>query len=211
MVASIVAVWVFAYVVTNLDDHLLLILFFAHPEYRARNIVLAEYLGIATLFAGSLVVARGTVFLPEAWVGLLGLVPILIGVRSLCGENSFVDADPSSGPAQETESRWTKALPEPTFVPRDFSVVWLVTVANGGDNLAVYVPLFRTQAFGHLPIVAAVFVVLIGIWCVLGWYAGRRPVVGRVIRTYSDRLLPYTLIGLGVYVLVTSGSPALFW
>ena len=211
MVASIVAVWVFAYVVTNLDDLLVLVLFFAHPEYRVRNVVLAEYLGIVTLLAGSLAVARGTVFLPEAWIGLLGLVPILIGVRSLRREGSLVDADASSGSAQEPESRWVKALPGTGVVPRDLAAVWLVTVANGGDNLAVYVPLFRTQGFEHLPVVAGVFVVLIGVWCALGWQAGQRPVVGRVIRTYSHLLLPYTLIGLGVYVLVTSGSLALLW
>ena len=211
MVASVIAVWVVAYVVTNLDDLLLLTLFFAHPEYRVRNVVLAEYLGIATLFAGSLAVARGTVFLPEAWIGLLGFVPILLGVRSLRRENSFVDADPSSGSAQEAESRWVRVLPGTTFVPRDLAVVWLVTVANGGDNLAVYVPLFRTQAFQHLPVVAGVFVVLIGVWCALGWQAGRRPVVGQALRRYSHLLLPYTLIALGIYVLVTSGSLALLW
>ena len=211
MVTSVIAVWAFAYVVTNLDDLLVLTLFFAHPEYRVRNVVIAEYLGIAALFAGCLAVARGTVFLPEAWIGLLGLVPILVGVRALFGEGALVDADSDSESAQEAESRWTKALPGTAFVPRDLAVVWLVTVANGGDNLAVYVPLFRTQAFEHLPVVAGVFVVLIGVWCALGWYAGRRPMVGQALHRYSHLLLPYTLIALGIYVLVTSGSPALLW
>jgi cadmium resistance protein CadD (predicted permease) len=206
MVLEVVVVWVVAYVVTNVDDLVLLALFFAHSEFSARNVVIGEYVGIGTILLLSVLGALGTSFVPQAWIGLLGVVPISIGVRYLRRDGSLVPT--ADEPPLSTRVEGSSAVTSvPTrLLPRDLYVVWLVTVANSADNFAVYLPLFRSQGFAHLWAVGGVFAVMIGAWCALAKYTQDRSSVRRFLHRYEDYLLPYTLIGLGLYILATSGS-----
>jgi cadmium resistance protein CadD (predicted permease) len=68
---------------TNVDDVFVLIGFFADPKFRARDIVLGQYSGIAALFSASAAASLLSLVIPRAYVGLLGVVPILIGLKKL--------------------------------------------------------------------------------------------------------------------------------
>jgi len=81
-----------------------------------------------------------------------------------------------------------------------------VTVANGGDNLGAYIPLFASAPAAVLGY-AAIFAVLTGVWCALGhWLATHRALSGP-IRRYGPVALPLVLIGLGLHIL--AGAAAL--
>jgi cadmium resistance protein CadD (predicted permease) len=195
MVLEVVVVWIVAYVVTNVDDVVLLTLLFSHPEFSARNVVIGEYVGIGTILLLSVLGALGTVFVPQAWIGLLGIVPITIGVRYLLRDGPILPTEEEmsvSAPAETNPwNPFTSSVPT-RLVPRDLYVVWLVTVANSADNFAVYLPLFRSQGFAHLWVVCGVFAVMIGVWCGLAKYARDRSGVRRFLRRYEEYLLPYT-------------------
>jgi len=75
-----------------------------------------------------------------------------------------------------------------------------VTIANGGDNLGVYIPLFAS-ATGAIPIYAAIFAVMTALWCWIGYRLVRNRWVGERLRRYGHLLLPYVLIALGLYIL----------
>lgn len=68
---------------TNVDDVFVLIGFLADPKFRARDIVLGQYVGIAALFSVSLAASMLSLVVPRAYVGLLGILPILIGLKKL--------------------------------------------------------------------------------------------------------------------------------
>lgn len=81
-----------------------------------------------------------------------------------------------------------------------------VTLANGRDNVGVYIPLFAT-APGGIPIYVAAFAVMTAVWCGLGYFVVNNPLLGAQMRRYGHVLLPLVLIALGLYIL--SGAVAL--
>ena len=113
---------------TNLDDIVVLTVLFVAARSTGRprpwQIVTGQYLGIAALVAAGLVVAAGLLVVPDPWTGLLGLLPIALGVRALLARTAD-DAPPA--------------------VVGGLLGVAGVTVANGADNIAVYVPVFRAS------------------------------------------------------------------
>jgi cadmium resistance protein CadD (predicted permease) len=177
-----------AFAATNVDDLFVLTAFFADPSARARHVVLGQYLGIAALTLASMVCALAALAIPATWVGLLGLLPVAIGVKKLC------------------EVRRRGAEPAPPQVAGAAALsVSAVTVANGGDNLAISIPLFASQSRSSWLLLAAVFAVLTGLWCVVGMSLVRHRTLGPLLRRHGLSVLPWLLIGLGVYILVRSG------
>ena len=68
---------------TNIDDIFVLVGFFADPKSHPRDIVVGQYAGIMALFGLSLVASLLSLKIPRAYVGLLGVLPILIGGKRL--------------------------------------------------------------------------------------------------------------------------------
>ncbi len=75
-----------------------------------------------------------------------------------------------------------------------------VTVANGGDNLGVYIPLFASNP-GAIPVYAVIFAAMTGIWCAAGYALVNNPMAGSYVRRYGHLLPPFVLIALGAYIL----------
>jgi cadmium resistance protein CadD (predicted permease) len=75
-----------------------------------------------------------------------------------------------------------------------------VTVANGGDNLGVYIPLFAKE-LAVVPVYATIFAVMTAVWCVVGYGFVNNPVAGHHIRRYGHVMLKFVLVGLGLYIL----------
>src|SRR5690349_18227599 len=68
---------------TNIDDIFLLSAFFADRHLTTRSVVIGQFAGIAALVAASALAALAAIAVPEAWVALLGLVPLALGIRKL--------------------------------------------------------------------------------------------------------------------------------
>ena len=126
-----------AFTATNLDDIVILLLFFSQVNavFRRQHIVTGQYLGFAALVLLSLPSFFGCMMVPRPWVGMLGLVPIAIGVSRLLNRDTEAD----------DENTATDSPPSTIFAsilsPQTYSVA-AVTFANGGDNVGIYVPLF---------------------------------------------------------------------
>jgi cadmium resistance transport/sequestration family protein len=185
-----------AFAMTNLDDIVILMLFFAqvNTTFRKRHIVAGQYLGFAALVGISLLGFVGALIIPRQWIGLLGIVPVAMGIRKLLRKAAHGDAP--SVPSAGAISVWSV---------QTYGVA-AVTLANGGDNIGIYVPLFAGRSIGSLAVVIAVFFVLVGVWCYVGYRLVRYPAVGRVLARYGERIAPFVLIALGVYILLESGA-----
>jgi cadmium resistance transport/sequestration family protein len=193
-----------AFAMTNLDDILLLALFFSQVDgaLRKRHIVAGQYLGFGVLVGLSLLGFVGALVIPRHWIGLLGLAPLLLGLRKL-----FMARPNSPDPPVGIEPRSRSTRFSDLMSAQTYSVA-AVTIANGGDNISVYAPLFASQDAGGLAMMLAVFFVLVGVWCYAGYRLARYPAVGRLLVRYGERALPYVFIGLGVYILIESGALA---
>jgi cadmium resistance protein CadD (predicted permease) len=145
--------------------------------------VAGQYLGIGALAVASAVVAAGLLVVPDPWTGLLGLLPVALGVRAL------LDRDDEETPA---------------VVGGTLGVAG-VTIANGADNVAVYVPVFRALGPADSAVFLLVFVVLIALWCAAGAWLGGHPRVTRLVERAGHWLVPAVFVAIGVVILATSG------
>ena len=79
-----------------------------------------------------------------------------------------------------------------------------VTIANGGDNIGIYVPLFAASSAAILGVILSVFLVMVGVWCYGAYQLARHPIVTRVLTQYGAAIVPFVLIGLGIFILIDS-------
>jgi cadmium resistance protein CadD (predicted permease) len=77
-----------------------------------------------------------------------------------------------------------------------------VTLANGGDNIGVYVPVFTVARIDGMTVYAIVFLIGVGLWCAAGWLLATRPVIAKALSRWGHIILPIVLIGIGVLILV---------
>ena len=82
----------------------------------------------------------------------------------------------------------------------------MVTIANGGDNIAVYAPLFASSTPARAAGLAGIFLAMTGVWLCLAWFTVHNPLFGRHLQRWGRRLLPPVLILLGAWILWENGT-----
>src|ERR1700737_1735572 len=80
---SLVGLAIVVFASTNIDDAFVLVGFLADPNFRLRDVVIGQYTGVGTLYAISAIAALISLAIPPAYIGLLGLAPVAIGVKKL--------------------------------------------------------------------------------------------------------------------------------
>jgi cadmium resistance transport/sequestration family protein len=198
-----------SFAATNIDDIVILMLFFAqvNSTFRRRHIVIGQYLGFTVLIFTSLPGFFGGLIVPKAWIGILGLVPIAIGVSRL------VNRDKDEQDVQAVSGEFNRSRADTSVLsilgsllnPQTFNVA-AVTFANGGDNIGIYVPLFASCDLASLGVILTVFFLLIGVWCYIAYRLTRQPAVAHVLTRYGKAIVPFVLIALGVFILIESGT-----
>ncbi|ROO87512.1 cadmium resistance protein CadD (predicted permease) [Actinocorallia herbida] len=185
------------FAVTNIDDILILALFYAQATGRAgagRRIVIGQYLGFAAILGLAIAAGFGATFLPDSALPYLGLLPLVLGLKAAW------QAGKRDGRDDGDDETGAKAAG-----PGILGVA-AVTLANGGDNLGVYVPVFANAGIGGTAVYAAVFLALIAVWCAAGRFFATRPLMARALTRWGHLLLPVVLIGIGLLILIEGGA-----
>ncbi|MBD0310393.1 MAG: cadmium resistance transporter [Microcoleus sp. T1-bin1] len=192
-----------AFTATNLDDILILLLFFSQVNavFRRRHIVFGQYLGFTALVLASLPGFFGRLIFPPDWIGMLGLLPIAIGLSRLL--NPETDDSEAEAELEQSEKSFFSSF----LSPQTYSVA-AVTVANGGDNIGIYVPLFASNTLESLAVILAVFFAMVGVWCYAAYRLIQMRAIADTLTRYGNQLVPFVLIGLGIAILVKSGTLA---
>ena len=175
---------------TNIDDVFVLLGFFSDPGYKARQVVIGQFAGIIALIVISVIGALVAGLIPTAYIGFLGLFPLAIGVRKLFALRKL--------PTDEEE------VPKKDLGDSNILSVAAVTVANGDNNIGVYIPVFAKRPHLEVAELCAVFLVMTAVWCAVAHSLVNRKAVGTVLRKYGRFLLPCVYIGLGAYILIKS-------
>jgi cadmium resistance protein CadD (predicted permease) len=188
------AVGLFA--VTNVDDLVILALYFAKARgqrHGVARVVLGQYLGFVALVAIATAGALGVRLLPESVVPYFGLLPLLLGLRA--GWQAWRERRDADEPAADQANGGVGVL-----------AVAAVTFANGGDNIAVYVPVFATAGDAGLIAYITTFLVLVAVWCAAALFFATRPGVARALARWGHVVLPVVLVALGLVILVGGGA-----
>ncbi|MEH2379341.1 MAG: cadmium resistance transporter [Nostoc sp.] len=193
------------FIATNIDDIVILLLFFSqiNAKFSLRHIVAGQFLGFTVLLILSLPGLFGGLVLSKSWIGLLGLLPMSIGISSLVNreENSSKEV------VAETEEAEASTITS-FFSPQAYSVA-AVTIANGSDNISVYVPLFASSNLESFLIIIGLFYFLLGVWCYTAYKLTNNRVIADVLTRYINNLVPFVLIGLGAFIVLKSEALSL--
>lgn len=189
-----------AFTATNLDDILILLLFFSQVGglLQRRHVVGGQYLGFAALVLVSLPGFFSSFFLPQPWIGMLGIVPIAIGMGRLLNQDTIEETEPDELTQPSSHAWWSSVLS-----PQTCSIA-AVTFANGGDNIGIYVPLFASSTGQSLVVILTVFFGLVGVWCYVAYRLMQVPAIAQSLTRYGNHLIPFVLIGLGGLILIDS-------
>jgi cadmium resistance protein CadD (predicted permease) len=187
------------FAVTNVDDLVVLAVFFgrAHDRGGAFRVVAGQYLGFSAILVAAVLGALGVGLLPEDALPYLGLLPLLLGLRAAW--STWRERHDDEG----ADSDDVTALMQTG--PRLLTVAG-ITFANGGDNIGVYVPVLATSGTAALVTYVTVFLALVAVWCVAGYWFAARPLIARALARWGHVLLPVVLIGIGLVILVEGGA-----
>lgn len=184
------------YISTSIDYLIVLIILFAQLSQNKQkwHIYAGQYLGTGLLVGVSLVAAYVVNFVPEAWmVGLLGLIPIYLGIRfAIVGEG-------------EEEEEIIERL-EQSKANQLFWTVTLLTIASGGDNLSIYIPYFASLDWAQTLVALLVFAIGVIIFCKLSQVLSSIPLISETIEKYTRIIVPLVFIPLGLYIMYESGT-----
>ena len=181
------------FVVTNIDDIIVLSLFYAQGAGMpgtTRKILVGQYLGFGGILLAAVAVALSAgALLPESAVAYFGLLPLLLGLRAAWSawRNRDDDDDDEVGRLS-------------------ILTIAAVTFANGGDNIGVYVPVFLRAGPAGTAVYCAVFLLLVAVLVLAARYVATRPPVARLLERWESVLFPLVLIVLGIVILVEGGA-----
>jgi cadmium resistance protein CadD (predicted permease) len=189
-----------AFLATNIDNTLVTVALVAGaPTDRSRRIAVGQVIGFALLVVAALAGAAVLYEFSPRVVGLLGLVPLAIGIRGLIGLR----------PGAEGKRAGPRPTPADRAVGRSLTAAALVTIGAGGDNLAAYIPLFRVGGATRFAAIAVVFVLGEVLVTAVVLAGGRHPRARAVMERLGALAVPVLLCGIGVLVLLTAGTLSL--
>jgi cadmium resistance protein CadD (predicted permease) len=177
------------FLVTNIDDIIVLSLFFARgagTRHLTARITAGQYLGFGAILTVSVLVAAGaSTFLPTEAIPYFGLIPLVLGLWA-----AF-----RGGDDDDDDDRTVGVL-----------AVAAVTFANGGDNIGVYVPVFLTVGTAGIIAYSIVFLLLVGLLVLAARFIATRKPVAKVLERSERVLFPLVLIVLGIVILIEGGA-----
>jgi cadmium resistance protein CadD (predicted permease) len=179
---------------TNVDDIVVLTVLSissrATGQPRPWHIWAGQYAGLAVLVGVSLAAAAGLALVPLHWLWLLGLLPLGLGLYKLATAIRAHRAGEEASPATVAGLAGVTGL----------------TIANGGDNLSAYIPVFRTSSAAEITVIIAVFLVAMGLYCLASIrFAGHRAVI-RAVQRWGEWAVPVVFILIGFYIFYKTGA-----
>ncbi|WP_019146652.1 cadmium resistance transporter [Aeromicrobium massiliense] len=191
-VAAVQALGLF--VATNIDDIIVLSLFFARgagERGTTTRILLGQYLGFAGILLAAVVASLGAgVVLPEEAIPYFGLIPLVLGLRA--GWQAWREDDDDD----ELDAGKSVAV----------GTVAAVTFANGGDNIGVYVPVFLNVGAAATFVYCIVFLILVAVLVATARFIATRRGIAEILERWEHVLFPLVLVGLGLTILITGGA-----
>lgn len=186
------------FLATNIDDIIVLSLFFARGAGQRGTtvrILVGQYLGFVGILGAAVLVSLGAgAFLPPEVIPYFGLIPLGLGLWSAwqAWRRRHDDDDDDEGKIEgKNVAVWAVAG---------------VTFANGGDNIGVYVPVFLSVGPAAVVAYCVVFLALVAVLVVVAKFIATRRPIAEILERWEHILFPIVLIGLGIFILISGGA-----
>jgi cadmium resistance protein CadD (predicted permease) len=194
---TIIPVAAAAYIATNLDNLALLVTLLARHRNQTGFVaggylVCMMILGFAGFWIGA---AAGTA--PVEYLGLLGLVPVSIGVMEL---------------VRLRRGKTNEATSEVALVDGGRSVFMATLISqigNGADTLITFGALFADSMPGGDVLIVLTLAAMAVIFLLIALYGVRHPALQHWIHRHAPHLTPYILIVVGLYILANTATDLL--
>ena len=186
---------------TAVDLLIILMLFFAKRKSRKDiiNIYLGQFLGSVSLILLSLLFAFVLNYIPSKEIlGLLGLIPIFLGLKVLLLGDSDGEAIAKDGLRKDDKNLI-------------FLVAMITFASCGADNIGVFVPYFITLNLANLIVALLTFLVMIYLLVFSAQKLAQVPSVGETLEKYSRWFIAVVYLGLGIYILIENNSFNMLW
>ena len=186
---------------TAVDLLIILMLFFAKRKSRKDiiNIYLGQFLGSVSLILLSLLFAFVLNYIPSKEIlGLLGLIPIFLGLKVLLLGDSDGEAIAKDGLRKDDKNLI-------------FLVAMITFASCGADNIGVFVPYFITLNLANLIVALLTFLVMIYLLVFSAQKLAQVPSVGETLEKYSRWFIAVVYLGLGMYILIENNSFDMLW
>ena len=186
---------------TAVDLLIILMLFFAKRKSRKDiiNIYLGQFLGSGSLILLSLLFAFVLHYIPSKEIlGLLGLIPIFLGLKVL-----FLGDSDGEAIAKEGLRKDNKNL--------IFLVAMITFASCGADNIGIFVPYFTTLNLADLIVALLTFLVMIYLLVFSAQKLAQVPSVGETLEKYSRWFIAVVYLGLGIYILIENNIFNMLW
>ncbi len=186
---------------TAVDLLIILMLFFAKRKSRKDiiNIYLGQFLGSVSLIFLSLLFAFVLNYIPSKEIlGLLGLIPIFLGLKVLLLGDSDGEAIAKDGLRKDNKNLI-------------FLVAMITFASCGVDNIGVFVPYFTTLNLANLIVTLLTFLVMIYLLVFSAQKLAQVPSVGETLEKYSRWFIAVVYLGLGMYILIENNSFDMLW
>ena len=186
---------------TAVDLLIILMLFFAKRKSRKDiiNIYLGQFLGSVSLILLSLLFAFVLNYIPSKEIlGLLGLIPIFLGLKVLLLGDSDGEAIAKDGLRKDNKNLI-------------FLVAMITFASCGADNIGVFVPYFTTLNLANLIVTLLTFLVMIYLLVFSAQKLAQVPSVGETLQKYSRWFIAVVYLGLGMYILIENNSFDMLW
>lgn len=186
---------------TAVDLLIILMLFFAKRKSRKDiiNIYLGQFLGSVSLIFLSLLFAFVLNYSPSKEIlGLLGLIPIFLGLKVLLLGDSDGEAIAKDGLRKDNKNLI-------------FLVAMITFASCGADNIGVFVPYFITLNLANLIVTLLTFLVLIYLLVFSAQKLAQVPSVGETLEKYSRWFIAVVYLGLGIYILIENNIFDMLW
>ncbi len=168
----------------NLD--FFVILLFLLQKYSYKDNLIGYELGMVIVFsisalAGQIIQS----FIPEWSIGLLGLIPIYMGIK---GED---DDDKNDEKHQSNKGV--------------IAVLLMYLVSCGADNIAVYVPVLATMPVTSIVLTVIYFIFLTAVSLTLAYFFGQIPIIKNIFERFGEPLSRIIYIFIGIFVMIDTG------
>lgn len=186
---------------TAVDLLIILMLFFAKRKSRKDiiNIYLGQFLGSVSLIFLSLLFAFVLNYIPSKEIlGLLGLIPIFLGLKVLLLGDSDGEAIAKDGLRKDNKNLI-------------FLVAMITFASCGADNIGVFVPYFTTLNLANLIVTLLTFLVMIYLLVFSAQKLSQVPSVGETLEKYSRWFIAVVYLGLGMYILIENNNFDMLW
>lgn len=181
---------------TAVDLLIILMLFFAKRKSRKDiiNIYLGQFLGSVSLILLSLLFAFVLNYIPSKEIlGLLGLIPIFLGLKVLLLGDSDGEAIAKDGLRKDNKNLI-------------FLVAMITFASCGADNIGVFFPYFTTLNLANMIVTLLTFLVMIYLLVFSAQKLAQVPSVGETLEKYSRWFIAVVYLGLGMYILIENNS-----